>query len=130
MIKMVNDDLGSRVRRIALNSIGFGVIAGLIAVTAYAGTTSSEEHEQIEASTGTEIDEEPFEALGKAIYDLGNIDGKREIICLGKGNNKHYDKELCDSYSKEWDLVVTRLRDANRMTSAYFSSLLRELKQD
>ncbi len=83
---MERDDLGSRVKKFAANSIGLGVIAGLMAVTAYAGTTSSED-----ARNKPNTPEYFFEA--------GQLYGKADLTCTP--GTKAYDPEQCRKYDQE-----------------------------
>lgn len=95
MIRMENDNVGSRVRRIAASTAGFLTAAALVTATVYPSTTFS---------GGTILTPYAVYASAKEksdnyFYTIGRLTGKMELTCIP--NTKMYDSGLCYGYIEE-----------------------------
>ncbi len=110
---MERDDLGSRVRKFAVNSIGVGVIAGLMVVTAYAKNPASEESVDQTNSRTTNFS-----------FELGKIVGKIELTCTP--SSKAYDPDQCLNYIAEFTSRSDAYFD---QSDAFFNQVAAEIKK-
>mgnify|MGYP001599584955 CR=1 FL=1 len=87
MIKMENDNIDSRVKRIAASTAGFLTVAALVTATVYPSATFSQ------ATTVTpDIAYASFkEREDNYFYNIGMLTGKMELTCTS--GTKAYDRK-------------------------------------